>query len=291
MSELQIKEGRYYRLRNGEVAGPAKPTGDATYAWEMRLESVDDNVSVTNSGCFWGDGEMHRRDAVAEVTANGKGIAHHSVIVGQRWRYVGNASAYYTPHSTYAVLSTDGDRLNLEDKDGANSNSGRGHILYLDDDFFRNFELVKDEPKVADRAASSNQVGVHLDNNPKTAFGVQKPPLHAIPPSALIHLGLAMENGEGKYGLFNWRSKRVSSSVYYDAALRHLMSWWDGEEVAADSIVHHLGHVMACCAILVDAIETGNLNDDRGTPGGVSSIIERIRSERAARKNPEAQNV
>jgi hypothetical protein len=38
------------------------------------------------------------------------------------------------------------------------------------------------------------------DNNPKTAVGRLKPPVRAIPPSAIIALGLAMENGELKYG-------------------------------------------------------------------------------------------
>lgn len=119
------------------------------------------------------------------------------------------------------------------------------------------------------------------DNNPKTAFGRAKPPLHAIPPSALLHLGLAMENGEVKYGLFNWREHQVSSSVYYDAGLRHFLSWWDGENLAADSAVHHLGHVMACCAILIDAIETGKINDDRGHAGAFSAVVERMREERS----------
>ncbi len=118
------------------------------------------------------------------------------------------------------------------------------------------------------------------DNNPKTAVGRAKPPLHAIPPTALLHLGLAMEDGEHKYGLFNWRDRDVSSSVYYDAALRHLMAWWDGEQVATDSKVHHLGHVMACCAILLDAEATGNLNDDRGLAGRFSLIVEQMRQER-----------
>lgn len=118
------------------------------------------------------------------------------------------------------------------------------------------------------------------DDNPKTAYGAAKPPLHAIPPTALLHLGAAMENGETKYGLFNWREHNVSSTIYYDAALRHLMAWWDGEEVAEDSGVHHLGHVMACCAILLDATETGNLNDNRGAKGVFSQAVERMKKER-----------
>lgn len=122
------------------------------------------------------------------------------------------------------------------------------------------------------------------DNNPKTAIGVSKVPLHFIPPVALVHLGLAMEDGGSKYGLMNWREFTVSSSVYYDAIFRHLMAWWDGEDAAPDSGVHHLGHVMACCAIILDAAETTRLNDDRpDIEGHVAALLARYANERKAK--------
>ena len=115
------------------------------------------------------------------------------------------------------------------------------------------------------------------DTNPKSVFGTAKPGFHAIPPVALLHCGRGMEDGEVKYGLTNWREHEVSASVYYDAALRHLMSWWDGEQVAADSGVHHLGHTMACCAILLDAEHMGKLNDDRpSVPGPFAEAVKAL---------------
>lgn len=112
--------------------------------------------------------------------------------------------------------------------------------------------------------------------NPKTALGLLKPAFHSIPPSALIHLGAAMENGRLKYTLMNWRGKKVPASVYMNAKLRHTWSWWDGEDIAADSLVHHLGHSMACDAIVLDAMETGNLIDDRPIKGTFAEIIARL---------------
>lgn len=111
------------------------------------------------------------------------------------------------------------------------------------------------------------------DDNPKTAIGTTKPPLSCVPPVAIFHMGQAMKDGKEKYGLMNWREHRVSSSVYYDAAMRHLMSWWDGEDRASDSGVHHLAHAMACLAILLDAESTGQLNDDRPIPGMLPEFI------------------
>jgi len=112
------------------------------------------------------------------------------------------------------------------------------------------------------------------DSNPKTVFGKSKPGISAIPPVALLHLGRAMDDGEAKYGLTNWRENEVSASVYYNAAFRHLAAWWDGEQFAPDSQVHHLGHVMACCAILIDAEHMAKLNDDRpSVPGPFSRAV------------------
>lgn len=111
--------------------------------------------------------------------------------------------------------------------------------------------------------------------DPKAAIGIKKPSTFAIPPSAIIRLGQAMQNGAEKYGLFNWRQTEVKASVYYDAAMRHLMQWrdGDGDVVDKDSGLSHLAHVMACCAILIDAEEIDRLYDDRGMPGNASDII------------------
>jgi dATP/dGTP diphosphohydrolase len=112
------------------------------------------------------------------------------------------------------------------------------------------------------------------DSNPKTRFGVRKPGIADIPPSAILHLGQAMSDGERKYGRTNWRENEVTASVYYNAAARHLMAWWDGEQVAPDSGVHHLGHVMACCAILLDAEASGQIIDDRpSVPGPFARLV------------------
>lgn len=111
------------------------------------------------------------------------------------------------------------------------------------------------------------------DGNPKTAIGLKKPPMQFVPPVAIFEMGQAFKDGAVKYGPLNWRASGVSSTVYYDAMLRHAMSWFDGEDVASDSKVHHLAHVMACCAILIDAERSGTLNDDRPQPGALPAWI------------------
>lgn len=112
------------------------------------------------------------------------------------------------------------------------------------------------------------------DSNPKTRFGLAKPGVADIPPIAVLLLGQCMRNGAKKYGRTNWRENGVTASVYYDAAMRHMMSWWDGEDHAEDSGVHHLGHAMACIAIIMDAEAQGTLADDRPSiPGCTAEFI------------------
>ena len=110
------------------------------------------------------------------------------------------------------------------------------------------------------------------DGNPKTAQGVLKVPLHLVPPSAAHYLALAFKDGAAKYGPYNWRLKGVSASVYVSAARRHMDAFWDGEDLSPDALVHHLGHVMACCAILLDAASVGMLNDDRPPKGAAARL-------------------
>jgi hypothetical protein len=104
--------------------------------------------------------------------------------------------------------------------------------------------------------------------NPKDAIGSLKPPLSCIPSQPLFILGAALLSGSLKYGRHNYRAIGVRSSVYYDACLRHLMSWWEGEDTDPESGVHHLGHAMACLVILLDVMETDLLNDDRPPVAG-----------------------
>ena len=108
------------------------------------------------------------------------------------------------------------------------------------------------------------------DGNPKTRYGLAKVPMHLFPASARIQGALAFKDGARKYGPYNWRESGVTASVYVAALQRHLDAWFDGEDRAQDSGVSHLGHVIACAAIILDAAECGQLNDDRPPPGTAS---------------------
>ncbi len=68
------------------------------------------------------------------------------------------------------------------------------------------------------------------DTNPKAALGAAKPGLSVVPSTALYAMAAAHMDGAYKYGAHNWRVSGVSARTYYDAAMRHLTAWWEGED-------------------------------------------------------------
>lgn len=112
--------------------------------------------------------------------------------------------------------------------------------------------------------ANTPAAPAYPDGNPKSLQGAKKFSLRYLPLSANIAVNQAFEDGAKKYGAANWREKGVATTVYVDAALRHIMQYFDGgQKLAADSGVHNLGHAMACLAIIIDAEQEGQLIDDR----------------------------
>lgn len=101
------------------------------------------------------------------------------------------------------------------------------------------------------------------DTNPKDAVGVKKVPFSTVPAPVIAEVGLAMLEGARKYGRHNYRAVGVRGSVYYDAALRHLTSWWEGQDVDPDSGLSHIVKALACLTVLRDSMIIGNWKDDR----------------------------
>ena len=66
--------------------------------------------------------------------------------------------------------------------------------------------------------------------NPKDAIGSGKLPLHLWPTTATALGCISMLNGMLKYGRSNFRAVGIRASIYYDAAMRHLNAWFEGED-------------------------------------------------------------
>jgi len=101
------------------------------------------------------------------------------------------------------------------------------------------------------------------NSNPKDAVGVKKVPMSTVSAPVLMEMGLAMLEGDRKYGRHNYRVIGVRASVYYDAAMRHLMAWWEGEDIDPDSGISHIAKALSCLAVLRDSMINEKFTDDR----------------------------
>lgn len=99
--------------------------------------------------------------------------------------------------------------------------------------------------------------------NPKDAIGIGKAPMSTVPAAVLAEVGVAMLEGACKYGRSNFRIAGVRASVYYDATMRHLMSWWEGEDTDPDSGMSHVTKAITSLVVLRDAMIQGMCTDDR----------------------------
>lgn len=137
------------------------------------------------------------------------------------------------------------------------------------------------DPEV--KVTVSGTVGPTAKLTPKDYMGANKLPVFSVvPPTAVAHLAAVMRHGAWEsmtrdgtrgYGPYNWRKDGIRTSVYVDAAMRHVMAYWDGEEMDRDSGLPHLAHAMATLAILLDAQDHGRVQDDRPPPGATPEII------------------
>src|SRR3990167_7386743 len=101
------------------------------------------------------------------------------------------------------------------------------------------------------------------NTNPKDAVGIKKVPLSTVSGPVLMEIGLGMLEGACKYGRHNYREDGVRASVYYDASIRHLFAWWEGEDIDLDSGINHIGKEMSCLSVLRDAMFQDKMRDDR----------------------------
>lgn len=101
------------------------------------------------------------------------------------------------------------------------------------------------------------------ESNPKDIVGTKKAPMSTVSAPVVAEIGVAMLEGALKYGRHNYRAVGIRASVYYDATLRHLMSWWEGEDIDPDSGMSHITKALASLVVLRDSMLRGNWNDDR----------------------------
>jgi hypothetical protein len=130
------------------------------------------------------------------------------------------------------------------------------------------------------QAAGTAPIGATIKpTNPKDAIAGDKVPLWLLSPIAKAHWASAQFCGQVKYGAWNWRDAGARASIYVSAMGRHIDAYVSGESHDPVDGTHHLGNIMACCSILLEATEMGVLVDDRPPSYSIRSAYKDVQAQ------------
>ena len=86
--------------------------------------------------------------------------------------------------------------------------------------------------------------------------------MELVPISAIEALADVLQKGAEKYAPRNWE-RGMEWSKCYACAMRHLTSWFKGEDLDKETELNHLKHALTNIAFLIEYTETYPLGDDR----------------------------
>lgn len=95
-----------------------------------------------------------------------------------------------------------------------------------------------------------------------TKLDKHKVRIDLIPPRAIKDIAEVLTYGAGKYADHNWRNNGgLAYSRVYAAAQRHMLSFWDGQDLDEETGMSHLAHA-ACCIIFLMSYESEDIGKD-----------------------------
>ena len=92
--------------------------------------------------------------------------------------------------------------------------------------------------------------------------GISKPKFSLMPQKALLEVAKVFTYGEDKYEAFNY-SKGENTTVYIDAAMRHINAFLCNEDIDNETKTNHLANAAADLLMTLDNILNGTSVDDR----------------------------
>lgn len=125
----------------------------------------------------------------------------------------------------------------------SNKDSPEAGLAFL---YVRAIAAVKESRRKAARQTEIN--GRDLSKGLKFDSGKRR--LSLVPISCINAILDVLEFGAKKYGVDNWQQVPQAETRYFDAAIRHLFAWREGEKIDPESGCHHLAHA-ACCVIFL----------------------------------------
>lgn len=90
---------------------------------------------------------------------------------------------------------------------------------------------------------------------PTSTLGVKfdkaKPKWSLVPQGVMTDVVDVLTKGAMKYAPDNWMYVPEARTRYYDATLRHLTAWWEGEKHDPETGNSHLSHAICCLMFLL----------------------------------------
>lgn len=103
---------------------------------------------------------------------------------------------------------------------------------------------VKEQPRIGDvKYSMSAEVGAKHDEG-KLRFSL-------LPKGTISEVLKVLEFGAKKYAENNWQKVDNARTRYYDAALRHITAWHEGEKLDSETGVSHIAHALCCLHFLM----------------------------------------
>lgn len=85
-------------------------------------------------------------------------------------------------------------------------------------------------------------------------FDSGKPMWSYLPLVSIQEVIKVLMYGDNKYPSpdgANWKKVKDARKRYYNATMRHLTQWYDGEKIDPESGLHHLAHAASNCLFLL----------------------------------------
>lgn len=105
-------------------------------------------------------------------------------------------------------------------------------------------------------------VHITIEQEEGVKHDANKVRMELLPVTPLVDIAKVLTFGAKKYSDENWR-KGISYKRVYGALLRHLTSWYSGEENDAETGESHLAHAGCCLLFLLEYTHTKTEFDDR----------------------------
>lgn len=117
-------------------------------------------------------------------------------------------------------------------------------------------EIKKEETPTHVKELLSNNIQLHKELSTQKETGIKydsdKLQYHLLPIRSIEDVVSVLMYGANKYSPDNWKHVEPYKERYYDACMRHLQAWRNGEVADKETSVSHIAHAIACLIFILE---------------------------------------